>query len=149
MASRKQIKKTQVGDVLFTNMRTIIESDGNLIPIESNYDTPFPIKRVFYVYGVRDEDIRGCHAHHTTKQLLICLNGKVEVICKDGISKKSFLLESPQQGLLIPELIWDEQIYRSEDSVLLVLSSTKYTPSDYIHDFNEFKSLKGIKNDKM
>ena len=144
MANRKQV---EIGDVLFTNMRTIIESDGNLIPIESNYDTPFPIKRVFYVYGVRHEDLRGCHAHHKTTQLLICVHGKVEVTCKDGKSSRKYLLESPQQALYIPDMIWDEQAYRSEDAVLLVLSNMKYTPSDYIHDWDEFKKLKGVKND--
>ena len=42
-------------------------------------------------------------------------------------------------------MIWDEQVYRSEDSILLVLSNMKYIPEDYIHDYNEFKKLKGIK----
>ena len=142
MASRKQIT---IEDVLFYNMRTVIDPDGNLVPIESNYDLPFPIKRIFYVYGVRDEGVRGLHAHFKTKQLLICVNGKVEVTCKDGENERKYLLESPQQGLFIPEMIWDEQIYRSEDAVLLVLSNTKYEPKDYIHDFEEFKKIKKIK----
>jgi len=134
--------KSLLNDVLFYNMRTIIEDDGNLVPIESNFDIPFPIKRIFYVYGVRDADIRGRHAHHKTKQLLICIHGKIEVLCDDGKNKKKYLLESPQQGLLIPEMIWDEQKYLSEDSVLLVITNTKYELNDYIHDFEEFKRLK-------
>ena len=68
------IKKTNIDDVLFYNMRTIIEQDGNLVPIESNGDVPFPIRRVFYVYGVRDSDVRGQHSHFKTKQLLICIH---------------------------------------------------------------------------
>jgi len=134
--------KSLLNDVLFYNMRTIIEDDGNLVPIESNFDIPFPIKRIFYVYGVRDADIRGRHAHHKTKQLLICIHGKIEVLCDDGKDKRKYLLESPQQGLLIPEMIWDEQKYLSEDSVLLVITNTKYELNDYIHDFEEFKRLK-------
>ena len=100
------------------------------------------------MYGVRDEGKRGNHAHFKTKQLLICLNGKIEVTCKDGYRTKTFLLESPQQGLLIPEMIWDEQVYRGEDAVLLVLSNLKYDPKDYIHNYEEFKKLKNIKNEK-
>ena len=144
MANKKQIT---LDDVLFYNMRTVIENDGNLVPIESNHDCPFPIKRVFYVYGVRDEDLRGCHAHYKTKQLLICIHGKVEVSCKDGNSTRKFLLESPQQALYIPEMIWDEQTYRSEDAVLLVLSNMKYTPADYIHDYTEFTKINGTFNE--
>ncbi len=39
-------------------------------------------------------------------------------------------------------MIWDEQIYHSEDSVLLVLANTNYDFSDYIEDYEEFKRLK-------
>ena len=51
-------------------------------------------------------------------------------------------LESPQQALYIPEMIWDEQVYLTPDTVLLVLSNMKYNPDDYIHDFEKFKKLK-------
>jgi len=136
------MKSRTIDDVLFYNMRTIIEDDGNLVPIESNFDIPFPIKRIFYVYGVRDKDTRGKHAHYKTQQLLICLSGKIEVLCDDGKNKRKYLLESPQQGLFIPEMIWDEQRYLSEDAVMLVLSNTKYEPNDYIHNYEEFVDLK-------
>jgi len=134
--------KTNIDDVIFFNNKTIVDQNGNLTPIEAKKDVPFDIKRIFYVYGVRDEDRRGKHAHYKTKQLLICLNGKIDVICKDGKKEVRYLLESPQQAVMIPEMIWDEQIYRTEDSVLLAISNTMYDKSDYISDFEEFKKLK-------
>ena len=140
MGSRKQVT---VDDVQFYNMRTVVDENGNLTPIQSNEALPFSIQRVFYVYGVRSEELRGCHAHYETKQLLICLNGKIQVICKDGENERQFLLESPQQALYVPQMIWDEQLYRSEDSVLLSICSTKWDPSDYIHNYDEFKKIKG------
>ena len=143
MANRKQIT---LNDVKFFNTRTMVEPDGNLVPIESNYDVPFPIKRVFYVYGVKDQNDRGKHAHYKTKQVLICVHGKVEVLVDDGKKQQKYLLESPQQVLYIPEMIWDEQVYLTEDTVLLVFSNTKYNPEDYIDDFNEFKKLKNGNN---
>ena len=73
---------------------------------------------------------------------MICVSGKIEVLCDDGTEKRKYLLESPQQGLLIPEMIWDEQRYLSEDSVLLVIANTKYELDDYIHDYDKFKILK-------
>ena len=136
------MKRITLEDVKFFNTRTMVEPDGNLVPIESNHDIPFPIKRVFYVYGVKNQDDRGKHAHYKTKQVLICVHGKVEVLVNDGLKEKKYLLESPQQALYIPEMIWDEQIYLSEDTVLLVLSNMKYDPKDYIHDFKTFKKLK-------
>ena len=144
MENRKQIT---LEDVKFFNARTMVESDGYLTPIEGNIDVAFDIKRIFYVYGVKNQDDRGKHSHYKTQQVLYCLSGKVEVLVHDGWRSKKFLLESPQQGLFIPELIWDEQKYLSEDTVLLVLSNTIYNPSDYINDFEVFKKIKRTKND--
>ena len=134
--------KTTIDDVKFLDIKTVVDDNGNLIPIESGSSIPFEIERVFYVYGVRDEEKRGNHAHHKTKQVLISLHGKVEVIVKDGEREVRYLLESPQQALYIPEMIWDEQVYRSEETALLVLSNTHYDPSDYIHNFESFKLMK-------
>ena len=45
----------KIHDVKFLKLKTIIACDGNLIPIESELDIPFDIKRVFYVYGVKNQ----------------------------------------------------------------------------------------------
>jgi len=131
-----------VHDVKFMNLKTVIACDGNLVPIESELDIPFDIKRVFYVYGVENQNDRGKHSHYKTRQLLICLSGKIDVICDDGKNKKTYHLTKPNQAVYIPEMIWDEQKYLSKDSVLLVLSNTKYDKSDYIEDYDEFKKIR-------
>ena len=112
-----------ISDVKLITLKTIIACDGNLVPIESNIDLPFDIKRVFYVYGVKNQNDRGKHSHYKTKQLLICLNGKVEVTCDDGINQKTYILSEPNKAVYIPEMIWDEQKYLTDDSVLLVLAN--------------------------
>ena len=131
-----------INDVKLLNLRTFIEPDGNLIPVESGHDIPFDIKRIFYVYGVNDQDDRGKHAHHKTKQVLICLSGEVEVVCDDGVHRKKYKLTKPHQAIYIPEMIWDEQRYISKDSVLLVLSNTHYDFKDYIENYDEFLKIK-------
>jgi len=136
------MNKVTLNDVKLLDLKTITASDGSLVPIESDIDVPFEIKRIFYVYGVDNQDDRGKHSHHQTKQVLICLNGSVEVLCDDGINRKVYILDKPNKGLYIPELIWDEQRYLSKDSVLLVLSNTNYNIDDYIEDYDEFKELK-------
>jgi len=97
---------------------------------------------MFYVFGVKDQNDRGRHSHHTTKQVLICLQGSVKVNCDDGRNRKQWILDDPTQALYIPEMIWDEQIYNSEDSILLVLANTKYNIKDYIEDYENFKEIK-------
>ena len=129
-------------DVKLFNLRNFIEPDGNLVPIESKHDIPFDMKRIFYVYGVDNQDDRGKHSHYKTKQVLICLNGEVKVVCDDGKNRQSYTLSKPNQALYIPEMIWDEQVYISEDSVLLVLANTHFDTSDYIEDYNKFVKLK-------
>ena len=69
-------------------------------------------------------------------------SGKIEVKCSDGTEDRKFLLESPQQALLVPNMIWDEQRYMSEDAVLLVLSNTYYDSKDYIEDYDEFLMMR-------
>tara|TARA_B100000424_G_C22705148_1_gene384304 strand:- start:83 stop:496 length:414 start_codon:yes stop_codon:yes gene_type:complete len=129
-------------DVKLFNLRNFIEPDGNLVPIESKHDIPFDIKRIFYVHNVKNQDDRGKHSHHKTKQVLICLHGEVKVVCDDGKNRKSYILSQPTQALYIPEMIWDEQTYKSKDSVLLVLTNTHYDINDYIEDYEKFLLMK-------
>ena len=136
---------TTISDVKLFNLRNFIEPDGNLVPIESNRDIPFDIKRVFYVYGVKDQDDRGKHSHYKTKQVLICLSGKIDVIVDDGTHRKKYRLSKPNQALYIPEMIWDEQVYESEESVLLVLANTHYETKDYVENYDDFLKTKDDK----
>ena len=73
---------------------------------------------------------------------MVCLNGACEVLCKDGKAERKIILDSPSQGILIPEMIWDEQIYASPETILLVFSSTKYNRDDYIEGWQHYKRLR-------
>ena len=133
---------TTIDDVKRINLKFINDPDGSLAPIEFDRDVPFEVKRMFYVFGVHNQNDRGKHSHHKTKQLLISVNGSVTVVCDDGFERKEWVLDEPYKALYIPEMIWDEQIYKDENSVLLVLANTVYNHLDYIEDYEEFKRLK-------
>ena len=133
---------TTLKDVKEFNLKSFIEPDGKLTPIELDRDIPFEVKRMFYVYDVHDQNDRGKHSHHKTKQILIAVSGRVTVVCDDGKTKRNYVLEEPSRALYIPEMIWDEQIYQDENTVLLVLSNTNYDFDDYIEDYGEFKRIK-------
>ena len=64
---------TTVDDIRLFSLRTVIEPDGKLVPIESDRDIPFVMKRMFYVFGVHNQNDRGKHSHYNTKQVLIWL----------------------------------------------------------------------------
>lgn len=120
-----------------------IDDRGCLIPIEFN-DINFIPKRVFVVNNVPVGVIRGNHAHYKTKQLLLCINGSVNVFLDNGKEKtKTFL--NIGESILIPEMVWDSQEFLEENSEILVVCSTGYDINDYILDYNEFLNLN---NDK-
>ena len=131
-----------INDVKLLKLNTFVDTEGSLVSVQSEIGVPFKIKRTFYVYKVHDQEDRGEHGHHTTEQVLICLNGQIKVLCDDGTDKKEWILDKPNEGLYVPNLIWDEQTYLTTDSILLVFANTLYDPSDYISDYEEFRKLK-------
>jgi len=141
VGDREQIMyNSEISDVKFLKIKCFNDNRGNLCPIEFS-NLPIEINRIFYVYGVKDRKVRGKHSHYKTNQILICLSGICTVICKDGISEKRYLLDSPEKGLFIPNMIWDEQIYESDDTILLVLSDTVYDKDDYIENWEKYSDI--------
>ena len=114
---------------------------GQLIAIESNKDIPFEIKRVFYIYGTKKNVARAHHAHYSTKQYLICVNGSCSVTLDDGYNKQTYYLNHPSVGLLKNEMVWVEMNHFSYDCVLIVLANNFYLKDDYITDYNDFLRL--------
>jgi len=121
-------------------LKVFDDERGSLLPIEFN-NLPFDPKRIFIVNKVPKGIVRGNHSHHKTKQLIICINGSVDVILHDGVDETSYHLNK-NETILIPELIWDSQRFLEDDSEILVLCSTTYDLNDYILDFEEFKKIK-------
>ncbi len=120
------------------SLKTLGDDRGSLIALEENYNIPFAIKRVYYIFDTKKDVSRGFHAHIHLKQLAICVKGSCTFIVDDGKSKKNVELNSPDQGLLIEGLIWREMHNFSQDCVLLVLASEHYDESDYIREYDDF-----------
>jgi len=139
-------KPTTIKDVKLIEFNQIKENNGTLVPIE-DFELPFEIKRTFYVYKVDSNDLRGQHAHKQGEQVLICLGGTLVCMVDDGVDRKHFVLDSPTQGLYIPKMIWDEQIYISKDTLMLSLANNNYDSEDYILNYKEFRQLKTENNE--
>jgi dTDP-4-dehydrorhamnose 3,5-epimerase-like enzyme len=120
--------------------KPFLDDRGSLTPIEFN-TLPFMPMRAFIVSNVPKNTIRGNHSHYVTKQYLICLDGEIEVILNDGFIETKILLKE-NEGMLIPELIWDAQKFLTDNSKLIVFCSTNYNHDDYIFDFNDFLKIK-------
>ena len=128
-------------EITLTNIPTITDARGNLAVIEKEC-LPYSIKRVYYLFDVPSDSYRGGHAHKEQLEFLIALSGSFNVTLDNGSQKKSFLLNKPNKGLLLPTGIWRELEDFSSGAVCLVLSSGEFDESDYIRDYKEFTKKK-------
>jgi dTDP-4-dehydrorhamnose 3,5-epimerase-like enzyme len=118
--------------------------NGVLCVYECGRQVPFEIRRVFTV-SAKGKDIRGDHAHKKCTQLLVCVSGKIQVSCDDGLIVTHCILDNMGVGLLVPPGVWAKEEYMVDDAVLMVMCDRGYEADDYIRDYNDFKSFVGLK----
>jgi len=118
------------------------DEKGALVALESKVNIPFDIKRVFYLFGTKEGLKRGCHAHRTLNQVLVCVSGSCRILLDDGVEKNEILLKDPHIGLCVGNMIWSEIYDLSDDCVILVLASDYYDEADYIRSYKEFVDIK-------
>jgi UDP-2-acetamido-3-amino-2,3-dideoxy-glucuronate N-acetyltransferase len=124
-------------DVTITQS-AVHRSHGSLAVFEIAKGLNYEVQRVFFVYDVAKGTVRGQHAHIKCKQTLVAISGSILIECDDAISKKEYLLSSPDQALYIPETIWASQSYLTDGAVLAVFADQTYDPEDYIRNYQEF-----------
>ena len=131
---------------------------GKLVSVETGKDIPFPIRRVYYMYGVGEGIRRGFHAHKKLEQVLICMHGSCKILLDDGKEKAIVPLDSPNEGLYVgnamwlyvSNIMWREMFDFSPDAVLVVLASELYDEADYIRNYDDFLAyLAGQKGESV
>ncbi|MGA0116237.1 MAG: sugar 3,4-ketoisomerase [Burkholderiales bacterium] len=130
MALKKIIQFKELGD-----------DQGWLVALEAERNVPFPLRRVYYIYGTRPGVHRGRHAHHKLRQVLVCLNGACTILLDDGREREEVRLTGNTEGLLLEPMVWHEMYDFSPGCVLIVLADGWYDESDYIRDYAAFKAL--------
>lgn len=119
-----------------------LDSRGNLSVIEECKDIPFRIERTYWLYDVPGGENRGGHAYRENDEFIVALSGSFDVVLDDGTRKQRFSLNRSYYGLLVPKGIWREMENFSTNSLAVILSSTPYSPEDYIRDYDLFLRLK-------
>jgi hypothetical protein len=136
------MKTSTVFDCSIIEMQKINNRSGNITVVESNSTIPFSIERVYYLYDVPGNEERGGHGHKELKQLIVAASGSFSITLNDGRVKRTFLLNNPNNGLLVVPGIWRELNDFSSGSVCLVLASMFYSEEDYIRVYDEFLKYK-------
>ncbi len=140
-------KYTKVFDCSVLHLDKHASELGNLSVVENNRTIPFDVKRAYYLYDIPGGQSRGAHAHRKLQQFIISVGGSFDITLDDGQNKRTFTLNRPYYGLLIPYGIWRDLVNFSGGATCLVLASEHYDVEDYIRNYDEFLKYKGIKND--
>ena len=119
----------------------VIDNRGRLIFAEAGQHIPFSIKRIFTIYDIPRDQVRGAHAHRAQHQFVIMQAGRCTVTVDEGADKFEEQLDSPVQGLYVPPLVWISLKDFIVGSVCLVLTSGHFDETDYVWDYAEFRQL--------
>ena len=112
------------------------------ISLAENENLPFEVKRIYWTYFTPEDVERGGHSHIDLEQILVAMAGTITVNTEmPGGLKQTFILDSPNKGLLIPKLCWREMKY-THNAVQMCIASIVYDEKDYIRDYEQFKAIK-------
>lgn len=119
----------------------ICDPRGNLSFIEGNNHIPFKIERTYWIYDVPGGKTRSGHAFRNQEEFIVALSGSFDIILNDGKgNEETFHMARSYYGLYVPRMMWRRIENFSTNSVAMILSSTKYDETDYIEDFELFKT---------
>ncbi len=122
-------------------LQQIKHPSGTITVAELGAQVPFSVDRIYFIHGLGKDSERGAHAHLRLKQMMIAIRGSFRVDLEGPAGPSSFLLDTPNQGLLVPPLTWRDLTGFSEDAICLVLASNRYDEQDYVRDYDTFKVL--------
>jgi dTDP-4-dehydrorhamnose 3,5-epimerase-like enzyme len=130
-----------INDVRIINLPKIEDQRGNLSFYESLNHVPFEIKRTYWIYDVPGGQKRGGHAFKAQYEFIIALSGSFDVKLNDGKTEINYSLNRSYYGLYVPNMIWRELSNFSTNSLALIVSSSNYSDTDYIRDYDLFQKL--------
>jgi hypothetical protein len=102
----------------------------------------FPVRRVYWIHGVKAGAGRGSHAHRALWQSFHAPSGAFDLHVNDGCRRATYHLADPAVCVVVPPMLWRDLDGFSEDAVCAVLASELYDPTDYVRDYAAFRALK-------
>lgn len=132
-----------INDVRFIDLPSVKDVRGVLTSIEGGIDTPFEIKRIFYMHHIVSD--RGGHAHTDTDQVIVASYGSFKVEISDGSRSSSYVLDDAQKGLYVPRMIFIKLSGFSSGAVCMVLASTHYDITKSIRTWEDYLRVVGKK----
>lgn len=120
----------------------VIDERGGLVFAEADSLIPFPVQRVFWIYDVPREAVRGGHAHWVCSEFVVPVTGAFTMVVDDGQRRAKVRLERPDEGILIPAGVWCELCDFEPGTVVVVMASHHYDAGGYVHDYADYLKQK-------
>lgn len=135
----------EIGKIIDLSRQKI---DGGICThVDSSVGVPFDIKRTYWTYDIPAGAARGGHAHKECLEVIIAASGSFTVTLDDGSKKETYLLNRPDQGLLVNTGVWRTLQDFAAGSVCFVLASDLYDADDYIYEYEDFLEYAKEHND--
>jgi len=111
--------------------------DLNLKNICKNLNIQFHFTKSFYINELNSIESRGKHSNDNCSELLICLNGSLDIKLNDG--KNEFLFHmNKNEGIFIDKNIWID-FYNFKEAIILVYVDVDYNEEKKsCYDFDEY-----------
>lgn len=119
-----------------------VDDRGILCFTENNVHIPFKTERVFWIFGVKTGMTRGGHAHRTCAEAIFPVHGRFDIEVDDGQTSRTFVMDRPESGILIPAGVWCCLKNFSADAVCVVMASQPYLAEGYINNYADFLASK-------
>ena len=127
----------EIGKII--DLPTQKANEGTRTSVGSIVGVPFDVKRTYWTYDIPAGAARGGHAHKECLEVIIAASGSFTVTLDDGYQKKTYLLNRPDQGLLVNTGVWRTLQDFAAGSVCFVLASDLYDADDYIYEYEDFE----------
>ena len=118
---------TELVDLAFTGAKILAtkvnrDERGELGVLEVGTEVSFPIERVFYIRAVGADIVRAEHAV-SAAQIIVVLNGAVNVDLDNGHAQRTLTLDSADVALFVQGGVWRRLRDFAPGTVIMVLAS--------------------------
>lgn len=136
----------KVDGVRLIQLPLCVDERGCLSFMEEMVHIPFAVKRVFWIYGVPADKTRGGHAHWSCHEVVFPVAGSFDMEVDEGNGKRTFHMDDPSCGILIPAGVWCELKNFAPNTVCVVAASMEYDAKGYVNEHEAWRNRLRIKD---
>lgn len=118
------------GQVVRIPLETIRDDRGWLSPIEFGFRNFKPVRA--FIVSAPNGVARGGHAHAKCRQVFMLVAGHIDIEISDGTISEHVTITPDNRALLIEAKIWTRQIFRGDNSSMVVFCDIPFEPDEYI-----------------